>query len=184
MFQDRLEQDTWTTFVAFPKKNVVVVATNEAYLRDVLGRMHGTKAARALPDSLPEWKYVNKKSQFWGLRHFDKSQSREDFTSPFHGMGSYGISDEQAVGITFAVSPAESRSASITYLSNNQDALQIVTNHLFPIELMNEGGKELKARYRTVGPGAVQGSFDLSNTQSASIFLLVLMMQIGHAVNI
>ncbi len=184
VFQDRLEEDTWTTFVVFPSKNVVVVATNEDYLRDVLARMRGAKGTRALPDSLPEWKYVNKKSQFWGLRHFDKSQSREDLTSPFRGDGAYGIPDKQAIGITFAANPADGRSATITYLSNNQQILPIVSEHLFPIELMNEGGRELKARYRTVEPGVVQGSFDLSNTQSVGIFLLVLGVQLGHAVNI
>jgi hypothetical protein len=184
VFQDRLEEDTWTTFVAFPSKKVVVVATNEGYLREVLARMRGVKGTRALPDSLPEWKYVNKKSPFWGLRHFDKSQSREDLTSPFRGDGAYGIPDTQAIGITFAANPAESRSATVTYLSNNQNILLIVSEHLFPIELMNEGGKELKARYRMVERGVVQGSFDLSNTQSVGIFLLVLMVQLGHAVNI
>ncbi len=67
VFQDRLEEDNWTTFVAFPRKNIVVVATNEGYLRDVLARMRGTKGARALPDSLPEWKHVNKKVSVLGF---------------------------------------------------------------------------------------------------------------------
>jgi hypothetical protein len=184
VFQDRLEEDIWTTFVAFPRKNIVVVATNEGYLRDVLARIRGTKGTRALPDSLPEWKYVNKKSPFWGLRHFDRTQSREDLTSPFRGARSEGIPDDQAIGITFVTNPAETRSAVINYLSDDKNVLQIVTEHLFPIELMEEGGKGLKARYRAVEPGVVQGSFDLSDTQSVSIFLLVLMAQLGHGINI
>jgi hypothetical protein len=184
VFQDRLEEDIWTTFVAFPNKNIAVVATNENYLREVLARMRGTKGPRALPDSLPEWKYVNKKSQYWGLRHFDKAQSREDLTSPFRGDRSYGVPDEEAVGITFVSNPAQGQSATITYLSSNQNVLRLVTEHLFPIELMEEGGKGLKARYRILEPGVVQGSFDLSDTQSVSIFVLVLMVQLGHAINI
>src|SRR5262249_40340814 len=39
VFQQRLEEDTWTAFVAFPKKNVVAVATDKEYLREVLVRM-------------------------------------------------------------------------------------------------------------------------------------------------
>jgi len=64
VFQDQMENDLWTTFVAFPAKNVVVVSTDEAYLRDVLARIRGISGPRALPDSLPEWKYVNKHSEF------------------------------------------------------------------------------------------------------------------------
>jgi hypothetical protein len=184
VFQDRLEEDIWTTFVTFPNKNIAVVATNENYLREVLARIRGTKGPRALPESLPEWKYVNKKSQYWGIRHFDKSQSREDPTSPFRGDKSEALPDEHAIGITFTCNPTVARSATITYLSNNSNALQIVTERLFPAELMEEGGKELKARYRTLEPGTVLGSFDLEETQSTSIFLLVLMMQFGHGINI
>ena len=166
VFQDRLEEDTWTTFVAFPRANIVVVATNEGFLREVLTRIRGTNGARALPDTLPEWKYVNKKSPFWGLRHFDRSQARVDLTSPFQENESEGIPDKDAIGIVFASNPAESRSSTVTYISNNHKVLSLVTEHLFPAELMGEGAKGLNARYRTVESGVVEGAFDLSETQS------------------
>jgi hypothetical protein len=35
-FQEKLEQDLWTSFVAFPSRNVVLVATNRNYIRKCL----------------------------------------------------------------------------------------------------------------------------------------------------
>src|SRR5205807_8253309 len=53
VFQEQSESDVWTTFVAFPRKDVVTIATDLAYLRTVLARLSGTSGPRALPDSLP-----------------------------------------------------------------------------------------------------------------------------------
>src|SRR5579864_7629198 len=58
-FEELKENGLWTTFVAFPRKDVVAIATDLAYLRTVLTRLNGTPGPRALPDSLPEWKYLN-----------------------------------------------------------------------------------------------------------------------------
>src|SRR5262249_55216673 len=82
VFQEQSEGDVWTTFVAFPRRNVVTIATDFAYLRTVLGRLSGTPGPRALPDSLPEWKYVNMSAPVWGVRHYDRTQAQLDPTSP------------------------------------------------------------------------------------------------------
>ena len=64
MFREQLEDDVWTTFVAFSKPNIAVAATNEEYLREVLARINGKRGARALPETLPEWEYVNSQAAF------------------------------------------------------------------------------------------------------------------------
>src|SRR5579864_575798 len=66
VFEEPMEDDRWTTFVAFPRLNIVVVATEANYLRAVLARMGGASGPRALPESLPEWKYVNTQAPAWG----------------------------------------------------------------------------------------------------------------------
>src|SRR5439155_8701848 len=38
------------------------------------------------PNSLHEWTYVNKKAQFWGLRHYDRQRS-EEHTSELQSRG-------------------------------------------------------------------------------------------------
>ena len=182
VFQDKLEEDLWTVFVAFPKKNVVIVAADEGFLREVLKRIQGHAGARALPDTLPEWKYVNKKSQFWGLRHFDNSQfAKRDPTSPFGGRKTANMQDEQAIGLSFVCDPGKERSATITYLSGNPSILTEIKEQFFPTEA-ETGIKDLNIRYRSIGPAAVQGSFDLSKSDSLGIFLFVVMMRLGHGV--
>ncbi|HKS81113.1 MAG TPA: hypothetical protein VJR23_06375 [Candidatus Acidoferrales bacterium] len=89
VFQEQLESDTWTILLAFPKPDTVLACSGRDYLREVLARMRGGEGAPgahrevALPDSLPEWKYVDARSRFWAIRHFNKSQAAKDPTSPF-----------------------------------------------------------------------------------------------------
>ena len=60
----------------------------------------GKKGNRALPDDLPEWKYVNTDLQFWGIRHFDRTQAKLDPSSPFGGQKSANDADGQAIHLT------------------------------------------------------------------------------------
>lgn len=181
-FQERMEQDLWTVFVATPKKNVVLVATDRDYLRETLARIKSHIGARALSDSLPEWKYIVKQSEFWGLRHFDKSPAAKvDPTSPFGGRKSANIPDEQAVGLSFSFDPAKNQSATITYLSNGPTLVSEMNQQLFPTET-EPGIKGLNIRYREISKGVIQGSFDLSGADSVFIFMFVLMGHLGHAI--
>jgi hypothetical protein len=182
VFQERMEEDLWTVFVAAPRKNVVVVATDHDYLRETLLRIKSHVAVRALPDSLPEWKYVDKRSQFWGLRHFDHSQSaKADPTSPFGGRKSANIPDELAIGLSCGFDPGKNRSATITYLSSSPTLVSEIKQQLFPTEA-ERGIKGLNIRYQELSTGVVQGSFDLSSADSVFIFMFVLMCRLGHAI--
>jgi hypothetical protein len=59
VFEETEESGLWTTFIAFKKPNVLLVATNLDYLREVISRMRDNSGPRALPETLPEWSYVN-----------------------------------------------------------------------------------------------------------------------------
>src|SRR5258708_25456304 len=131
IIQEKLENDVWTIFVAFPQKSVELVATNRDFIREILTRMRGTKGQSAFPEALPEWKYVNKQAQFWGLRHFDKRQANEDPTSPFGGKKSANIPDEQAVGLTYESDPKSERKVILTYLSG-EIPIMIIEEKRFP----------------------------------------------------
>lgn len=119
VFQEKLEQDTWTTFVAFANEQVILVASDRNYLAEVLARLRGKIGQRALPSDLPEWRYVNTNARFWGVRHYDKSQAQADPSSPYGGRKSANFPDEQAVGLTFVFDPQGGRSATVTYLSGD-----------------------------------------------------------------
>ena len=182
VFIQKLEEDVWTAFVAWPKPNVLVIATNREYLRDVLARIGSAAGPRALSDELPEWKYVNTRARCWGLRHYDKNQANLDPTSPFGEDKPTNFPDDQAIGIVFNFDAAPGDAATITYLSGAKDVLEIVQAGLFPVESDPDSIKDLRIHYREIAPGVVRGSFDLVHSEPVWYFTLVLMAVLGHAV--
>jgi hypothetical protein len=182
VFREKLEEDVWTTLVAFPKPNVLVVATSRDYLREVLARIRGATGPRALPDELPEWKYINIHNHSWGLRHYDKSQANLDPSSPIGGEKSANFPDDKAIGLVFNSDPAPGRGTTITYLSGSKNVLEIVQEGLFPAQSDPDSIKDLRIHYREIAPGVVQGSFDLVHAEPVWYFTFVLMAVLGHGV--
>jgi hypothetical protein len=66
VIEEKRDDDIWTTFVAFPKPNLVLACTNRDYLREVLERIGGKVGSRALSDTLAEWKLVGTEAPFFG----------------------------------------------------------------------------------------------------------------------
>ena len=183
VIQEKLESDVWTIFVAFPQKSVVLVATNKDFLREILTRMQGAKGQRAFPEALPEWKYVNQQAPFWGLRHFDKRQAKEDPTSPFGGEKSANIPDEQAVGFTYQCDPKRERKITLTYLSGEKSIMKIEKKRFPSISEGDPGATEgLHIQYHLLEPAVIQSTYDVDHSQSLSWFLFVFMANLGHAV--
>lgn len=181
VFQEELETDTWTTFIAFPKPNVAVAASDRDYLVEVLARINGKTGPRALPESLAEWKHVNIQDQFWGVRHYSKKDTQLDPTSPFRLGGLPGFADQKAIGLTFDFDPGKSKTAMITCLSDNEKILELLKRNFFPLRFEPEA-KELNIRYQQVEKGVVVGSFDLKRQESANLFALELLMLLGHEI--
>jgi|WetSurSiteA1Bulk_404760.scaffolds.fasta_scaffold06639_3 hypothetical protein len=179
VFQEKREENIWTLFVANPRSKVVAIATNRDYLQQVLSRMNGNVGRMALPESLPEWRHVNRQARFWGLRHFSKDDSEKDPTSPL-GDDPYERGDRQAIGLTFQCIPGDSeKTAVVTYLSANPDIRRHVEVNLFPDDRGREG---LKIRYRNSGPEAVEISVKLDHSSPLGYFTFFLMGYLGHAV--
>jgi hypothetical protein len=184
VFEERMEQGNWTIFVTFPQKGVVLVATNERFLQEMLARMRGAEGVRALPDSLLEWKYVQKQAQFWGLRHFDKRQASEDPTSPFGGRKSANIPDDEAVGQTYQCDPSKGRNATLTYLSGPRAELRKIEESRFPISAEPKETARLHIQYLKIEPGVMRTTYDLSSMQPLNLFFFVFMANMGHGVYI
>ena len=181
VFQEKLENDTWTAFVAFPNKNILAVATNRDYLREVLARLQGKKGNRALRNDLPEWKYVNTDVQFWGPRHFDRTQAKLDPSSPFGDQKSANDADEQAIGLVYAFDRSSGKTAKITYLTGDTSLGSRPDATLLSMGKGSEAAA-LDIKYREIGPGVVEGSYTLKNTGQVSFFFFVFMGMLGHAV--
>jgi len=181
VFQEKLEQDIWTSFVAFPNDHVILVATDRNYLAEVLARLQGKKGQRALPNDLPEWKYVNTDARFWGLRHYDKSQAQTDPTSPIAGRKSANFPDEQAIGLTFVFDHQRGKSATITYLSGDVSLGAKPSESPLGMARAPEA-KGLDIKYRELSPGVVEGAYSLEHLHAVQFFLFVLEGTLGHAI--
>jgi hypothetical protein len=181
-FEERMERDTWTMFITFPQEGVLLVATNKRFLQEMLARMRGAEGERALPDTMPEWKHVNKQAQFWGLRHYDKQQEKEDPTSPFGGRRTANLPDDQAIGLIYQCEPRKERNATITYLSGPTADTRKIEEGRFPSSSEPEATAGLHIQYRDLGPGVIQSIYDLSYSQPLEWFFFVLMGNVGHAV--
>jgi len=184
VFQEEMELEIWTTFVAFPQKGVVVVATNEKFLRQLLSRMRVAGGEIAFPDGLPEWKYVNKEAHFWGLRHFDRLQAKEDPTSPFGGRKSANIPDDEAVGLTYQCTPSRERMATLTYLSGAGAKITKIEEERFPSSSEPGLTAGLHIQHKELEPGVIQSTYDLSRSRPLGWFIFVFMANLGHAIYI
>lgn len=180
VFEEGQEDDVWTTFVAFPRSNVVLVATNGAYLRTVLARIRGAGGPRALPDNLPEWNYVNTSAPTWGVRHFQRGGAVLDPTSPYQGHAAANVPDNGAVGVTFWFEPVNRKLANVTYLSANSNARQILEDHFN----FGDADSEFQIRLRERAPGVIEGSVALSRVEALYHLFFGLSAMLGHAVYI
>jgi hypothetical protein len=176
VFEEKLEQDLWTVFVASPRPNLFLAATNAGYLKEVLNRMSYHGETRALPDSLPEWKYVNRSAPFWAVRHFDPKNASQDPTSPFGGRKAANIPDEQAVGVAFSFSAVADKTPAITYLSASPGATRIAREQW---SVPSEG---LNPEIHESEPGVVLIGVPVKDDTALSSFLLELFALFGHAV--
>jgi hypothetical protein len=181
VFQEKLENDTWTAFVASPNKHILAVATNRDYLREILARLQGKQGNRALPNDLPEWKYVNTDLQFWGLRHFDRTQAKLDPSSPFGGQKSANDADEQAIGLVYVFDRSNGTTAKITYLTGDMSLGSRPDATLLSMG-KGPGAAALDIKYREVAPAVLEGSYTLKKLGQVQFFFFVLMGMLGHAV--
>ncbi len=179
VFEQRVESGLWTTFVAFKKPNILLVATNLDYLRDVLSRMRDNSRPRALPETLPEWKYVKKDAEIWALRHYDRSQGDSDPTSPFWDPKKTfqaGMNDEQAIGLTFNFDRADRKEPTITYLSGNPSVAKGTL-------IMPFAGSPVSVAFRELDVGAIEATYGPGPPTDAALgYGLPLLLGHGFAV--
>ena len=182
VFEERSENDTWTTFVGFPRSNVAVAATNLDYLVGLLDRMRGTPGTHALPPNLSEWRHVDTKAPVWGVRHYQKQGAELDPSSPLLGQNAANVPDANAVGVTFSFAPAAERTATVDYFSTNPDVRRILSGYLMMEDAATAAPREFQMRLRQPAAGVLEASINLSATEAIQRLLFGLMAMVGHAV--
>jgi len=179
-FEEKLEEDIWKVFVAMPAPTVLLCATDQAFLTEVLSRMHQKALNRALPEALFEWRHVNTSAKFWSLRHYDKAQAQYDPTSPLSGHQlAANWPDTGAVGIVFEYDPARSKVAAVRYFSRNQKGLKSFSDEM---KKASYPGQDFKPQFNETNPGIIEMTVSLDENEQAGMFLFVLLMLFGHGV--
>jgi hypothetical protein len=180
VFQKKLEQDQWKFYIAFPRPNVILGATDRSYLEEVLKRMamKDKPAERALPENLAEWKHVDRKVKFWGIRHYDKANAKNDPSSPLtNESGAWNTPDPDAIGLVFAYDAGKKNLVNIKYLSTSKRADEIAA-----MDWTHEQ-EGLKPQIRQKTKGVVEISVEL-NGENKGVFFLVFLAALGHGIYI
>jgi hypothetical protein len=177
MFEQELEEDVWKIYVAFPAPNVLLCASNEDFLTQVLKRMYQRGDKRALPENLPEWKQVNTNAKFWSVRHYQRTDTPLDPSSPLSGEDlEASWSDAEATGIVLDFDPGRSASVTVKYLSRNKDVLRLFSDYHTKIE------QGFKPVIRLREPGVVEMIVPFDTDDRGGISLLVLLTLLGHSI--
>lgn len=111
-FSRMMEQDKWTFQVVFVD-GVMLCATHDGYLKEVLKRRGGKQAGRALPDSLPQWKFIDQKAPFWVVRQV---------------VSDLKTRDEKLFGYAMTLTPDE-KQLRVVSLSKNPNGFEMAKGH-------------------------------------------------------
>ncbi len=121
------------SFIARPFVNVEINATDRQYLRQILRRIKSDPTDRAFPDSLPEWRMIDLKSDCWSLRHYDKGCATFDRSAPMTGFqcddvenGGGIIADNSCTGFTFCGN--RDGAFKVSFLGSNPKTLKALTD--------------------------------------------------------
>lgn len=167
-FQEQFEQDTVTMYVARIAPNILVEATDRAYLVEVLTRMRRKDTPRpALLDS-PAWKKLDPGARYWMIRTYAKTPG-DDITSPY--FAGSRTADPKAKAIAFSFPKAATKSPTMIYFSENDDAESIVKK---------SWGEKVKVQ--RLEAGVIEISFPIANTQNLWEFVGLLLWHFGHGI--
>ena len=76
VIEEKREHDLWRIYVAVPRPDMLVTATDRASMITTLARMQRPNLTdRAFPSSWSGWKLVDTKAPFWAIRRLDLPQS-------------------------------------------------------------------------------------------------------------
>lgn len=167
------EQDLWTVYVAIPRPNVLLCATDRGFLTEVLKRMDSPKPLRprAFPEELPEWKHVDRKARYWGMHHYSK-KARVLFKS-------FQTLDPDAVGLAYVYQPRkDDKKATVKtiYVTNSRDDRTDMVKQQWSLV-----GNQAPMTVKKLAPGAFQMTTELSQEQT-NLFLFLLLAHLGFVI--
>jgi hypothetical protein len=179
---EKSEEAEETYFIAFPKPNVLLIANNRKYLGEVLERMAQKKTSRALPDQLPEWKFLAANARFWGLRHFDPTQAKTDPTSPLGGDSTYVQGDPKVIGVLFALNPKSELSLALISFSSDEAKARAEAGK-GQVVAEPEDGVKYEVKLRNPAPGVLEQIYTLDRSSTLDYCLLAIQSALGRGMS-
>jgi len=178
VFREKWEADDWTLLVAQPRPQILLCATDRRFLEEVLARMDGKGAGRALPEDLSEWEHVNVKAPVWGVRHYRKETAADDPTSPLRSAAAANHPDSEAIGFVFWYDPKSANPITARYLTKADTSTRVFADFL------GLSKADQKPEITVVARGVVELTAKAGAKDGWATLLLVLLAYLGHAVNI
>ena len=152
-------------FVSLLRPDLMLACNHREFFHEVVSRMDSPPHPRiALPESLPEWKHLDRTAPVWALSHYSQTGGLLAAALP-------GVGDSGATGITAefggATAPARAR-----MLAARDPWKELVTNPAF-------GGAFKSGE---ASPGIWEVSVTGTTPQSGMIAVLMLMDAVGFIV--
>ncbi|TWU04132.1 hypothetical protein CA54_60140 [Symmachiella macrocystis] len=113
--------------------NVILSATSDAYLEEILHRVDGQADDRALPDTLPQWSYVDSTANTWGLRNIP------------------AIENQKLNGLVWMCQPSHRNTLEVIYLPNAPNNAMKPAKQWFGLQDTKDDATKLP-----VGGGAIE----------------------------
>lgn len=147
------EDENW---IALVRPDLLVLSSRRQAVINLLGRLgeqNPNSIFRALPEAIPEWEEVDRRTTFWGLRHYSEPGKRGDVSNPRAITPDGPPSDPLAIGVTVDFD-TESGALEIHYLSAAQQLPRVfggVTAQQFEVNTVRGGDWQLKANTHDKG---------------------------------
>lgn len=166
----------WTYYVALPRMNLLVCASHQDLLSQVLERMNGGYANRAFPESIPEWEHVDRNAPLWAIRHYRSDYAEFDPSSPLRPKSAANEPDSKAIGFVFWYQATPESRATCRYLSGSADGMQLLKNG------WDSPSNGFKPTYHEVAPGVFELTTSIAEewSTSSSNFEFILQAYLGH----
>jgi hypothetical protein len=182
VLSEKFEDDLWTFYIVRPSRREILVATGEAYLKDVLTRLEALKKGGNRPiDALagfPGWKHVDTTAPFWAVRRYDASAASDDPSSPIGLHGSAPIKDHSAIGLTISYFSNKPARIQVCYLTRATDG-STQAAELWRAWRLEP--KELASNIQEIEPGVIRLDVD-QRRMSPREWLLCISWLRGHLV--
>ena len=171
-FRDMLENDLWTSYIAMPAADLLVVATNRPYRGTAAPAKNSNRGAS--PAREPSGVAMGGcRCAVLGLRHY-RPDAPKDPTSPFSRPNVVGGFDDAAVGVTAHV---------------KSDGRTIVAHYVSPAAVAEQTAKRLWYRpgdgvspaFRRVGANAIEARLVAKDEEDLAMFFFYLLATLGHA---